>query len=133
MDRVTEWRGEHAAVVNNHVNYIDLLAQYEDSDLTPAEIGEVKDLIEANKLGRVRVFPVKFGDPIYFVSASWAGGSILKKLPHEIIEIPFDFTMWDFYNWKFVRHHYATKEEAEAAMLEGLSTRYTPYQSHLLK
>ena len=126
MDKVTERRGEHAAVVNNHVNYID-------SDLTPAEIGEVRDLIEANKQGRVRVFPVKFGDPIYFVKASWAGGSILKKLPHEIVEIPFDFTMWDFYNWKFVRHHYATREEAEAAMLEGLSTRYTPYQSHLLK
>lgn len=30
MERLTEWRGEHAAVVNHHANYIDRLARYED-------------------------------------------------------------------------------------------------------
>jgi len=32
MKRCTEWRGKHAAVVDNHVNYIDKLARYEDLD-----------------------------------------------------------------------------------------------------
>lgn len=30
--RLTEWRGEHAAVVNHHENYIDKLAAYEDAE-----------------------------------------------------------------------------------------------------
>ena len=38
MERLTQWMGEHAAVVNNHENYIDRLARYEDLDLTPEEI-----------------------------------------------------------------------------------------------
>ena len=38
MERLTEWRGEHAAVVNHHANYIDRLAAYEDIGLTPEEI-----------------------------------------------------------------------------------------------
>lgn len=45
MKRCTEWRGEHAVVVDNHVNYIDKLALYEDKDekgllyLLPAPLG----------------------------------------------------------------------------------------------
>ena len=38
LERLTEWRGEHAAVVNHHVNYIDRLAAYEDIELMPEEI-----------------------------------------------------------------------------------------------
>ena len=30
VGRITEWRGEHAAIVDHHVNYIDKLARYED-------------------------------------------------------------------------------------------------------
>lgn len=30
--RLTEWRGEHAAVVEHHENYIDKLAAYEDAE-----------------------------------------------------------------------------------------------------
>lgn len=30
--RLTEWRGEHAAIVNHHENYIDKLAAYEDAE-----------------------------------------------------------------------------------------------------
>ena len=32
MKRITEWRGEHAAIVDNHCNYIDKLAKYEDME-----------------------------------------------------------------------------------------------------
>lgn len=38
MERLTEWRGEHAAIVNHHENYIDRLAAYEDTGLEPEEI-----------------------------------------------------------------------------------------------
>ena len=41
MNRLTEWRGEHAAVVDHHENYIDRLAAYEDTELTPDEIQRV--------------------------------------------------------------------------------------------
>lgn len=45
MKRCTEWRGEHAAVVDHRTNYIDLLAHYEDTGLTPGEIQEAVDLL----------------------------------------------------------------------------------------
>ena len=32
MNRLTEWRGDHAAIVNHHKNYIDKLAAYEDAE-----------------------------------------------------------------------------------------------------
>lgn len=32
VQRITEWRGDHAAIVNHHVNYIDKLAMYEDAE-----------------------------------------------------------------------------------------------------
>lgn len=32
MNRLTEWRGDHAAIVNHHENYIDKLAAYEDAE-----------------------------------------------------------------------------------------------------
>ena len=38
MSRCTEWRGEHAAVMDNKVNYIDRLARYEDTGLEPEEV-----------------------------------------------------------------------------------------------
>lgn len=51
MNRCTEWRGEHAAVFDNRVNYIDRLARYEDTGLDPEEIDDfvsnVKTLIES--------------------------------------------------------------------------------------
>ena len=38
MKRCTEWRNGHGAIVDNSVNYIDRLAQYEDSGLAPENI-----------------------------------------------------------------------------------------------
>lgn len=46
MNRCTEWRGEHAAVFDNRVNYIDRLARYEDSGLKPEEIADLVNFRE---------------------------------------------------------------------------------------
>lgn len=46
MERLTEWRGEHAAIVNHHANYIDRLAAYEDTGLTPDELKAAKTISE---------------------------------------------------------------------------------------
>lgn len=45
MERCTEWRGEHAAVMAHNVNYVDRLARYEDTGLEPDEIQEAVDLV----------------------------------------------------------------------------------------
>ena len=58
MNRLTEWSGEHAAVMNIHENYIDRLAYYEDTDLEPDEIvklkaerdAAVRDIVEAMEM-----------------------------------------------------------------------------------
>lgn len=59
--RCTEWRGEHAAVVDNHVNYIDLLALYEDLVYSPetlaAIIKEWKEWADAKNEGRLHIIP----------------------------------------------------------------------------
>lgn len=58
MSRCTEWRGRHAAVVDNHVNYIDRLARYEDED----------------EDGRLVHLPVPLGAPVYYVHDKCPGG-----------------------------------------------------------
>ena len=87
MERLTEWRGEHAAVVNHHVNYIDRLAAYEDTGLSPEEIGALpyrkefayadymkelfpkmeraEELSAADKDRRLAVLPCKLGDTVW--------------------------------------------------------------------
>ena len=49
MERLTEWRNGHGAVVNNQENYIDKLARYED----------------AEEQGRLIVLPCKLWDTLY--------------------------------------------------------------------
>lgn len=58
MSRCTEWRGRHAAVVDNHVNYIDRLARYEDED----------------EDGRLVHLPVPLGSTVYYVNDKCPGG-----------------------------------------------------------
>lgn len=82
MDRLTEWRGEHAAVVNHHENYIDRLAAYEDTGLSPKVCAEYKkfedeaisknvtfnrivELMNADAAGRLVVSPLKPGDHVW--------------------------------------------------------------------
>lgn len=87
MERLTEWRGEHAAIVDNHANYIDRLAAYEDTGLEPEEIkrlpsvwmekvkeleaigaiDRLRELAAADKERRLVVLPCKVGDTVYRV------------------------------------------------------------------
>ena len=87
MERLTEWRGEHAAVVNHHVNYIDRLARYEDTGFTPEEVAafpyrkefayadymkelfpkmeRAEELSAADREGRIIIPPCKLGDAVW--------------------------------------------------------------------
>ena len=87
MERLTEWRGEHAAVVNHHANYIDRLARYEDTGFTPEEVAtfpyrkefayadymkelfpkmeRAEELSAADREGRIIIPPCKLGDTVW--------------------------------------------------------------------
>lgn len=52
--RLTEWRGEHAAIANHRENYIDKLAAYEDAE-------------EGGLLVRL---PCKTGDTVYYLTGN---------------------------------------------------------------
>jgi hypothetical protein len=52
--RLTEWRGEHAAIANHRENYIDKLAAYED----------------AEEQGRLVILPCKVGDTVYYLTGN---------------------------------------------------------------
>ena len=62
MERLTEWRNGHGAIVNNRENYIDKLARYED----------------AEEQGRLIVLPCAAGDTVYWVP-DLTGDIILKN------------------------------------------------------
>ena len=55
MERLTEWRNGHGAIVNNRENYIDKLARYED----------------AEEQGRLIVLPCKVGERVYKACKTW--------------------------------------------------------------
>lgn len=107
MERLTEWRNGHGAVVNNRENYIDKLAQYEDAE-------------ESGLLVRL---PCKVGDTVYWVP-NLSGDIILTDTISAIC----------LYRRNYLRvvlpkvdvepiypnaHLFITREEAEKA-LEGL-------------
>ena len=50
MERLTSWMGEHAAVVDHHANYIDRLAAYEDTGLTPEKVKQLVDAIRKHEV-----------------------------------------------------------------------------------
>lgn len=64
MERLTEWRGEHAAVVNHHANYIDCLARYED---------------EVEK-GHIVLCPCKVGDMAYYIRGTTIYGDTVERI-----------------------------------------------------
>lgn len=72
MDRLTEWRGEHAAVVNHHKNYIDRLARYEDLE----------------EQGRLVILPCKAGDTVYFQDDYY--GRVIQKAEVKCLRIRAD-------------------------------------------
>jgi hypothetical protein len=75
MVRLTEWRGEHAAIVNHHENYIDKLAAFEDTGLTPEDIlciratqritpERLAKIVRAEFEDRLVILPCKVGDTV---------------------------------------------------------------------
>ena len=90
--RLTEWRGEHAAIVNHHENYIDKLAAYED----------------AEEQGRLVVLPCKIGTPVW--------SSVMCRFDEngeeQPMQWPFMLSMMDEWGTGF----FLTYDEAEAAL-----------------
>jgi hypothetical protein len=93
MERLTERWGEDDVWVKDH-DYVTAayrLAAYEDTGLTPEEcarateiddilldeyypIGRMRELIKADKDGRVEVLPCKVGDTVY-----WVHGAVITE------------------------------------------------------
>lgn len=125
LKRATEWRGEHAAVVNNHINYIDRLAEYEDTGLEPEEVdaynrtlldmgitlGRFGELVNADKEDRLVVLPCKVGDTIYKlcpVSAFLKKGDLWSG---RIVERDCDMCAWGCCDCHDVGPHYDARHK----------------------
>lgn len=102
--RLTEWRGEHAAVVNHHENYIDKLATYED----------------AEEQGRLVVLPCKMGDMVYYRRGRDIIGDTVERIIIDGIDNQVLVGAHKAYMFcDFGRNVFLTREEAEAALKGG--------------
>lgn len=137
MERLTEWRGEHAAVVNHHENYIDRLAAYEDTGLEPdivkglammcavmmMEIDRLHHFEMLKKEGRLVVLPCKVGDTVWHT----IHGEVVEDIITNIyVKYQGVFPFKDNLLGKLV---FLTREEAEAA-LSGKPKCVHAIQSH---
>lgn len=129
MERLTEYE-----VVGGHVHAVPTgdvdqammrLAAYEDTGLTPEQCENAKHIIEsafsddtskaerirellkADKAGRLVVLPCKPGDTVYMISWRLNGR-------HEIEERVFGLTYFD--PAKYGKDYFLTREEAEKAL-----------------
>lgn len=133
--RLTEWRGEHAAIVNHYENYIDKLAAYEDIELSPEEFKEkservlelyekLKPYADAEEQRRLVILPCKVGDKVFrvvpkcsasYIQCSFNGGYGLDRCNNcnaFIQEESFYLFMFD----DIGKTVFLTQEEAEAAL-----------------
>lgn len=89
MERLTEWRGEHAAIVNHHENYIDRLAYYEDLE----------------EQGRLVVLPCKAGDTVYTFyngkNCKWPTNMKRRKI-YETLVSGIRLHDWDADDWRLL-------------------------------
>lgn len=106
MERLTERWGEDDVWVKDH-DYVTAayrLAAYEDTGLTPEDcarateiddilldeyypIGRMRELIKADKDGRLVVLPCKVGDTVYFRTYDCNGTVDLGIQPHKVTAI----------------------------------------------
>ena len=94
--RLTEWRGEHAAIAYHRENYIDKLAAYED----------------AEEQGRLVILPCKVGSHVYRV---WiTDGRNPEITEHDMSDLLHIVRWMD----KFGKTVFLSHEEAEAALKE---------------
>lgn len=104
MERLTEWRNGHGAIVKNGENYIDKLAMYED----------------AEEQGRLIVLPCCVGDMVYYRKGKYIYGDDVKRIVLDgldnqvIVDANHCYTFSDFGVKVFL-----SREEAEKA-LEGM-------------
>ena len=104
--RLTEWRGEHAAIGNHHENYIDKLAAYED----------------AEEHGRLVILPCKVGDMVYYRRGRDIIGDTVDRIIIDGIDNQVLVGAHKAYMFcDFGRNVFLTHEEAKAA-LKGWQT-----------
>ena len=97
--RLTDWRGEHAAIVNHHENYIDKLAAYED----------------AEEQGLLVRLPCKVGDTLYAPTRGIVSEFVITKFEYEGID-SYGHGLW-------VCWHLANGITGELR-LDGIDARY---------
>lgn len=122
MERLTEWRNGHGAIVNNRENYIDKLARYED----------------AEEQGRLIVLPCKVGDTVW-TNLAWTGWYLREnkkpyaanvvfiglndseKMGYGIINVSYNKGkhMMQFSFADIGKTVFLTREEAKAALKEA--------------
>lgn len=127
MERLTERWGENDVWVKNH-DYVSAayrLAAYEDTGLEPkqcenakaiiesafsndtSKAERIRELLKADKEGRLVVLPCKVGDTVYYIRRTFDGADIVDKAELWWSDIP--------YLGKTI---FLTREEAEKALKE---------------
>lgn len=121
--------------MNHRANYIDRLAAYEDTGLTPEDVKRVHDLLltvqrlkteqfeilkkylEAEAEGRMMALPCKVGDMVYYrrgldILGDTVERIILDGIDNQVLVGAHKAFMF----WDFGRNVFLTREEAEAAL-----------------
>ena len=140
MERLTEWRNGHGAIVNNRENYIDKLAQYEDAEeegrwvaLPPkthdVDFMRIFELISADDEGRAIILPCKVGSVLYAPTRNFVPEFRVTQFDYGGYENPYLWVNW--YLFKGITGNYRcdgipaaeigktvflTRKEAEAAL-----------------
>lgn len=147
MERLTEWMGGHAAVVNHHANYIDRLAAYEDTGLEPREIESIVDaygrgmtlrqengerlrlihgistdrlreLVQAEKDGQVMMLRAPVGTWVYRIVTTVGN----RWLEHPFVKLTrVSMTNVTAINLQFGRSVFLTREEAERVLVTDIN------------
>ena len=106
MERLTEWRNGHGAIVNNRENYVDKLARYED----------------AEEQGRLIILPNKIGDHVFLAYRGRVEELEIGNVTDNVFytrNIETEDRSVDIYPNDFGSCIFQSREEAEKA-LEGM-------------
>ena len=101
MNRLTEWRNGHGAVVDNRENYIDNLATYEDME-------------ESGLLVKI---PCKVGDMVFYRKGEFVYGDTVKRIVFDgldnqiVLDCNHCFLFSDIGRKAFLKREEAYKEE----------------------
>lgn len=134
MERLTEWRNGHGAIINNRENYIDKLAAYEDAEeqgrlvalpeKTPdIDFMRIFDLILADSEGRAVILPCKAGDTVYYIDGgkSYKAKASTFRFNESGVRIYCERNLMGYIGFEGIygKTVFLTREEAEKA-LEGM-------------